>query len=256
MQVSCVGAVCDVTSIRYSTKANPPKAWTYLDANPAALDEFMNGFVNAIGGRSSRNSPLTTFFTDPGSPFNVNFTAESILKTTTPASFSRSLSQLINTYWIASIGGSIMARGANATPSTYPDTRFESTDANVETEENILVCNNGWLTALLIATLVPLLAGIVSLIFDLIPSSLGPTLSMNITTMIRDNPYVDIPAGGSTIDDSERSRLLKDVRVRLGDVAPAAKTGHIALGTISNGNEDDNKKGVVVMRLQRERLYD
>lgn len=216
----------------------------------------MSEFVNVINGRSAKNSPLTTFFTDPGFPFNVNFSAESILKTTTPAFFSRSLSQLINTYWIASIEGRIMAREGNATPSTYPDTRFESTDANVETEENILVCNNGWLIALLIATLVPLLAGIISVIFDLIPSSLDPTLSMNITTMIRENPYVDIPAGGSTLDDSERSRLLQDVRVRLGDVAPAAKTGHIALGTISNGNEDDNKKGVGVMRLQLERLYD
>lgn len=255
MQVSCLGRDCGVTRMRNSTKAHPPKASTYFDGNPVVMNEFMSEFVWMIEGRSARNSPLTTFFTDPGFPFNVNYTAESISKTTTHASFSRSLSQLINTCWIASIGSEILVQGEKATPLKYPDTQFERTEANIETEEKILVCNTGWFTALLLATLPPLLAGIISVHFDVIPSSLGPCLSMNITTMIRDNPYVDIPAGGSTLDDSERSKLLQNVRVRLGDVAPAAKTGHIALGTISDGNED-NEQGATVMRLQRERLYD
>ena len=86
---------------------------------------------------------------------------------------------------------------------TYADTRFESIDPDIETEEKIPVRKNGWLTVLLIATLAPLLAGIVSVIFDLIPSSLGPTLPMNITCKISDNPCVVIPAGESSLDNSE-----------------------------------------------------
>lgn len=249
MQVSCVGIDCSVTHIRNSSINHLPMAWTYLDSLPDTLSEFMGGFVNAIDGRPSRASALTTFFTNPGHPFSVNTSAESLTKTITPASFSRSLSQLLNTFWIAGIGDRVLPQGRNANLSAFSDTRFEGTNATIYSEDDILICNKDWLTALLIATLAPFLAGILNVVLDLMPSSLGPTLSMNISTMIRDNPYVAIPQGGSTLDDSERSRLLRDVKVRLGDVAPAAETGHIAVGSLSGDKE-------VVVRLQHRRLYD
>jgi hypothetical protein len=120
--------------------------------------------------------------------------------------------------WIASIGDSILTQLRDISLSEFPDVRFESTKATTYSQDDILACNQGRLTALLIATFAPLLAGIISVILDLMPSSLCPRLLMNISTIIRDNPYVNIPSGGSTLNDSERSRLLKHVIVQLGDV--------------------------------------
>lgn len=49
--------------------------------------------------------------------------------------------------------------------------------------------------------------------------------------MTRDNPHIDLPAGGCTLDCLERTRLLKDASVRLQDFAPDDAVGHIAFGS-------------------------
>ena len=59
----------------------------------------------------------------------------------------------------------------------------------------------------------------------------GPIILGYVSTMTRDNPYIDLPPGGCTLDCLERTRLLKDVSVRLQDFAPDDAVGHIAFGS-------------------------
>ena len=47
--------------------------------------------------------------------------------------------------------------------------------------------------------------------------------------MTRDNPYINLPPGGCALDGLERTRLLKDMEVKLRDVTPRHEVGHIAL---------------------------
>lgn len=65
-----------------------------------------------------------------------------------------------------------------------------------------------------------------------------------VSSLTRDNPYVEVPKGGSTLDGIERSLMLKDLQLQLGDVAPETdRAGHIALGS------RNRTKGVYVGRL-------
>ena len=49
--------------------------------------------------------------------------------------------------------------------------------------------------------------------------------------MTRYNPYIDLSPGGCTLDCLKRTRLLKNVSVRLQDFAPDDAVGHIAFGS-------------------------
>ncbi|KAF2190449.1 hypothetical protein K469DRAFT_746947 [Zopfia rhizophila CBS 207.26] len=205
--------------------------------------------ASAISGRpSASNSPLTTFFTNPGHPFNISGSTTSVAEAVSKESFSHSLMQLINTFWIASIGDTLIPSDKKATPSEFPSTIFENTTANVVEREGILVCNKRWLAVLFVASLAALLACVIGAGIGLMPSSIGPSLAMNISTMVRDHPLVEIPAGGCTLDDNERSRLLRDVKVRLGDVEPGADVGRIAVASVGSGRG-------AVGRIRRKRLY-
>jgi hypothetical protein len=69
--------------------------------------------------------------------------------------------------------------------------------------------------------------GVVARFFLVAPEVLG-----FVSSVTRDNPYVRVPGGGSTLDGLERARLLRDVRVRIGDVGEAGgEAGYIAVGS-------------------------
>ena len=74
---------------------------------------------------------------------------------------------------------------------------------------------------------------------------------MNILTILRHNQYSKAVQGGSYLHDNERSRLLHDLTVRIGDVAPGESVGHIAVSTV-----DAAGWATVVGQLRKGRLYD
>jgi len=65
-----------------------------------------------------------------------------------------------------------------------------------------------------------------------------------VTSMTYENPHMQIPDGGSTLDAMERARLLKDVEVYVGDVQCDQDVGHIAFAA-----------GAPLRKLERGRLY-
>lgn len=71
----------------------------------------------------------------------------------------------------------------------------------------------------------------------------GPRILGYVSTMTRDNSYVDLPSGGCTLDGLERARLLKDMRVRLQDVAPEDGVGHIALSSAETSEKGNLVSG-------------
>lgn len=58
----------------------------------------------------------------------------------------------------------------------------------------------------------------------------GPQILWHVSTMTRDNPFIDLPSRGCTLDGLDRARLLKDMEVKVQDVAAEDEVGHIALG--------------------------
>lgn len=121
-----------------------------------------------------------------------------------------------------------------------------TTTANVTTLEEIFVCNFAWLSLLLASSGVILVTGAVALVLK--HKTLGPEIFGFVTSMTYENPYVKIAGGtlggGTTMDAMERARLLKDVKVYIGDVRGNDDTGHIAMAS-----------GVPLRKLERGRLY-
>ena len=71
-----------------------------------------------------------------------------------------------------------------------------------------------------------------------------PSFSMNVATLTRGNHYFEHPNGGSSLSDRKRSNLLKNARIRFGDVSYQQPVGYLAIG-----NEDH------VARFQESRYY-
>ena len=164
----------------------------------------------------------------------------------------------MNSYWILSVGW-MMATDKDSSFNHNPDVGIELSpttplvpskmaQATIHAGDEKVVCSFPWLVAFTVSTVIAL----ASAFSDLVITSMatGPRLAMNLSTVIRDNPHVDASSIGSYLDDSERSRILKDTMVRMGDVAHSKEIGHIAIASASIDH------GVVVARLWKGRYYD
>lgn len=117
-----------------------------------------------------------------------------------------------------------------------------TTTAKRTIKREIFVCNFAWLALLLSSSTTILVIGTMALVLK--RRTLGPEMFGFVSSMTYENPWVKIPQGGTMLDAMERTRLLKDVEVHVGDVRGHEDIGHIAFAT-----------GHPVSKLQRGRLY-
>lgn len=83
-------------------------------------------------------------------------------------------------------------------------------------DKPVVTCNRKWLVVLIVASLILLAATV--LIMTLESRRRGPALSMNMTTLLRESARSGLPVGAGTLDEADRSRASRNVKVRLGDV--------------------------------------
>ncbi|KAK4189447.1 hypothetical protein QBC35DRAFT_450260 [Podospora australis] len=276
-EVSCQRQACAASRMRISTKNHPPKNYTFLD-DVSGTSPFLANLVGALPGPSNYSTLLSAYI---GSMLGLEnayydrktgfrYTGSELyeaLKTNAEA-FSFILAQVLNTYWIAATGAGYVLDpegmdyventkshqyGLYIPPYDKLYVNFEKAVGSYWSEEPVFTCSVPWLVLLFIAILVSLVACILNLTLTgfLIR---GPHLSMNFSTLTRDNPYIRIPLGGSALADYDRGKMLQDVRVRFGDVQGDAATGHVAIGTINT--DDTNQAGVTKLGYDRGRLYD
>jgi hypothetical protein len=114
--------------------------------------------------------------------------------------------------------------------------------AYTTTTEEIYLCNIPWLVLLMTSSVIIFSIGAMGLVLK--HRTLAPELFGFVTSMTYENPWVNIPRGGTMLDATERARLLKDVEVYIGDVRGNEDVGHIAFAA-----------GVPLRKLERERMY-
>lgn len=238
VQSACTGKVCAVTKIRSSTKPHPVPAYTLL--YNFILVEYVQDFFKAVAGNMYTPTPVQRYFVNPGSPFN-NTPDGMLLYTVGSTSFATSFAQLMNTFWIAGIGLSVIPGGLAGNAKLHNGTNTLTMVATVSTSREILICKRFWLAMLFVATGSMFIAGVFGLVLEF--TRRAPDLAMNISSLTRDNPYIHLPPGGSTLDSVERSRLMQDVRVRFGDVAAGHKVGYIAIASCDNEQEVGKLRG-------------
>jgi hypothetical protein len=98
----------------------------------------------------------------------------------------------------------------------------------------VIIAHKGWVAALVIAFSVLILASLVSPIVRYFLTE-SPDILMNISGLAtRNNPLIPLPGNGTYMDASDRSKLLKDVRLRFGDVARDSETVNLAIGVLED----------------------
>ena len=259
-EVSCKKTACFASRIRRSKLGHPSENITGLDYEGPPRSPYFENFITAIPGRNNRPSGLSHFIdTILGTPLTEQTGPE--VAVANPRGYEALLAQALNTYWIASIAPDYVTDQRNSNYSTEGpiqvafttvDPKFENATGAVWTEEPIFTYSPGWLALLFIAVIAALAACVANIVLSAYFIR-SPLLTMNFTTITRDNPYVQMPPGGSALSDYDRGKWMRDARIRYGDVAPGARIGHIAIGRIDDGSYGGGRE---VAPLDKSRLYD
>ncbi|KAK3639334.1 hypothetical protein LTR56_012502 [Elasticomyces elasticus] len=252
-EVHCNGLACSAVKIRRSRLTHPPAAYTTLDKSPNFV-YFALIFVQLIDGYPTAPTATQVYIKDLKSPFSVLSPGNGVvsLHHLDRKLHALRLGQLLNTCYSVMMSMNALPEGITAATEyltsggTYSNqiitqTGFRSSNVRV------LVCHKGWLIALTVSSVAMVLASLACPAIRWFRHT--PELVLNISTFVRDNPYVDCPNTGTTMESMERARLLGKARVRLGDVATDRQEyGHLAIGSYGDGKR--------VGMAKKGRLYD
>ncbi|KAI8723826.1 hypothetical protein NCS52_00239400 [Fusarium sp. LHS14.1] len=238
--------------------------------NPFVLKEAMDFWPQAIGGEEGDRdlaSPTENYIMgDPhpfaGQPYR-EWTKEDL--SIFPDVFSRRFATAFNTYWDSALN-----------PSSHTNVTFTSTPAfnilssgegrnNVQPFMNstsgtrtavhrVYKANRFWIAILLATTTILQLLALLGLALQFFIR--GPDVLGFTSSLTRDNPYVPLAPGGSSLDGPDRARKLRDLRLQLADVRPESETGYIAVLAVPSAQDENDQESKTEWRpLERKRLY-
>jgi hypothetical protein len=157
--------------------------------------------------------------------------------------FGDRLGQLLNTFLYSSlwnstayitgapfegiVGNPVGGRNASFIPATSADltammqnrTSAFTVPAVLTTEFPAYRCDYAWISVFLFSNFIMFLAAITGVVFSrrtIVPDYLG-----YVSSLARESPYMRMPDEGVNMDGMDKARLVKDVKVRLGDVSDA-----------------------------------
>jgi hypothetical protein len=140
--------------------------------------------------------------------------------------FSNRLAMVLNTHLHASLNLSILLGDNEITPATA-DYRWQNSTADWSEPITIYRVRRSWFVLFTISTAVLAVCAVANLVLRCmirVPDFLG-----SVSALTRDSPFVHVQTPASTADGVERTLLLRDRRVVIGDVQPENPVGRIAL---------------------------
>lgn len=155
------------------------------------------------------------------------------------ATFETRFAQLLNTQYI--IGGypEMVAKSFSVSPQNrstkYDGAIVANRTATTQHPHPILVCKKPWFFTMLVASIILLLASVMGAVLralTLVPDVLG---TLSIVTL--DNRVERPLQKASMLDGLDRSRLLKNVKIKLGNVEAGAPSGRIAFAAPAGHND-------------------
>lgn len=241
--VMCNGMSCSVVRMRNSRYDTRPPAYTSLAAQNQA-DEFAEKWMGSAGALpGGQSSPTEFFIQDPTlkhlmTPGHIQGNAD--LTGIEPHEFSQVFSLLFNTYWQCWLMPYWQTGNLPSNITQFNEETFEgnfsvpmvvnSTTANFTWSANVYVCDRYWASTLIFISSILVCCTVAGALLEHRTSS--PEIFGYVSSLTRDNPYFDQPIGGSTMDGVKLSKMLRDVKVRIQDVArDDEEARHIAFST-------------------------
>ncbi|KAF5003092.1 hypothetical protein FDECE_10351 [Fusarium decemcellulare] len=254
--VACHNSECHPTRVR-AKKTPYDRASTVLNGlgpmgDMRFYDEnywsYLAYFVNASNimwdwdDETTRySSPIELYLTHPDIPYAVlpngrGWLGEDIWPVGN-ALFSERFSQLLNSFWLAQIApfspmGRVNISTSDALKKELVTLEWRNVTGTRTPNEFVLRAEKPWLATLIISSLVMAACALAAAFLNLLRR--GPDILDYATSMIRDNPYVNVEVDqecNSMEDGVDRTRRLMSMKVRLGDVCPEDREGYIAVST-------------------------
>lgn len=202
---------------------------------------FTTSLVNSMPGRAPRRSSwIDRYLEYPGKPFSDGTKDVGNVFTLSESVLSRRLTQLVNSLYLSRLAVDVLDTQDNNIISTSPHIRRTS-GMNVQ-EVKVLTCKMswGWFAVLFVSTLVMIVAAIVTR--SLASKTLVPDILGYISTLTRDNPFLDVSLS-STLDGLQRTKALSGLVLRLGDGrAEDEGVGELAVGGVSNTARSNSRR--------------
>ncbi|OBW66923.1 MAG: Uncharacterized protein AUREO_004760 [Aureobasidium pullulans] len=243
VNIACLDGIhCTVMRMRKSQQPNlPPPQWTPLDSNNGTgFLSFAEGFVAAIPtdiSMSDEYNPYQGYLLNPSAAFS-KATGGHVADLGNRL-FETRFAQLLNSYLIAWMAPGMIQKGLRNNDITDSDdwshvVLFQNATAVVVSSvQEVMRCQSVWFVILLASSAVLVVLGLCDIGLEVMRRM--PMLELTVSALIKDNPYVDDGVGvNSTAEADERSRALRNVVVRYGDVEPRAEYGYIAIGRMNN----------------------
>ncbi|KNG46211.1 hypothetical protein TW65_97105 [Stemphylium lycopersici] len=260
-KVACEAHACGVQEMRMLNRTNILQAGNSssftIDVPPedAAFQEISKGLTLATAGsRNIASSDIVEhWLLDPNlGSYDMDVNLDSLdsaplqwvdLSKVSTAVFNQRLEMAINTYWDVTLGvtlrkGNITkdrARHFELHSKTDPSLSYTwntTSIHNVQHAGEQYVCHVWFAIITIVISLFLVAAALVALVLGILtkaPDTLG-----YVSTSARDNPYVTTQVA-SHLDGLEAARVLRNVRVRIGDVHMAAEVGHVAFASMDTG---------------------
>lgn len=263
MQVSCKGSSCEPVAIQKVNTSVPAKFISTLDLIGERTYQFFKYFFKAAtdmgkgaGFTAGFTSPTFAYIFNPDSPFDYSGDGQRTSpnwKAVTDVEVSLRLSQLLNTYWLASIGyGPLL--GVYQRDATLLDpfrTSYFTLVNGTGSREDIKIVfatSFPWVAMLFLASGGMFVAAVGSAVLN--SHRRAPDILDNFSSLVKESRFIDYSSknsGSSVLDGFTRAELLKDVRIRVGDVKPHDRVGCIAITTLGG----DSVSGLEYRRLYR-----
>ena len=255
--VLCDGMSCSVTRMRKSRYDTRPPAYTSL-ATQSQADLFAKDWMGSAGTLpGGQSSPTEFFIQDPTlkhlmTPGHLEGNAD--LAEIQTQEFSQVFSLLFNTYWQCWLMPYWQTGNLPSNITQFNEGDFQgnfdvpivvnSTGATFTLSSEVYVCDKYWASTLILISSILICCTVGGALFQYWTSS--PKIFGYVSSLTRDNPYFDQPTGGSTLDGLKRSKILRDVKVRIQDVAgDEEEARHVAFSMV----ERPNRRGVPVIGL-------
>ncbi|KAJ2902878.1 hypothetical protein MKZ38_010689 [Zalerion maritima] len=100
--------------------------------------------------------------------------------------------------------------------------------AKVTVTTQVFAADIPWVVMLLSASTLLVMLGVYGIWLS--TYTLAPDMFDAVMGLTYHNPHIPTPGSGSTVGAAERARLMRDYRVRVGEVETRFRTGHIGIG--------------------------
>ena len=270
---------CQVTAQRFSTLPHMPAEVTYLSFPLVAFGA--SALLANITPMSEPTNELQNYILfDARDPFNIINNDDTTLGDGTPLLevlddiplnlVATRLGQILNAFVFGStynastylIGDSfdgmtadnLVGNNASFVPASREDlvamiqnqTGAFTVPGVSTTSAQVYRCSFPWLAAFLFSTLTMLMSAIASVVYSrktIVPDYLG-----FVSSLAKESPWIGMPDVGVNMDGLDKARLVKDVKVRLGDVS-YVHGGHTRFGKLAFARLEETTK------VEKEKLY-